>query len=184
MNEVTLVVGRDSGPDGEAVPGYYAMIANGDSVFAGATVEEAISDLFGSLYPAVTRHTGRLKKNWPPSSIEDGSIMNFYHPRWDEFVERLDGPEGCNFRKDDDGEIHWDCTAKKDRGHAIKIMKDMGVKDIEGSLLFFNENGGFCDCEILFNVNVPAKREAAERPTLVEEASSKSDGAGSEGKLN
>jgi hypothetical protein len=32
-------------------------------------------------------------------------------------------------------------------------MKNMGRVDIDGSIAFFQEHGGWCDCEILFNVD-------------------------------
>ena len=83
-------------------------------------------------------------------------IMNKKNPRWDEFLCRLDGKEGCNFRKikGKDG-LTWTCDSK-DRGRplATKILKAMGLtdKEIKGSMKYFDDNGGHCDCEILFNV--------------------------------
>ena len=33
--------------------------------------------------------------------------MDPSHPQWDEFIERLSGPEGCNFREDSNGKLTW-----------------------------------------------------------------------------
>ena len=41
-------------------------------------------------------------------------VMTTSHPRWSEFVERLEGPEGCNFRRKDPTDPNsttWDCAA-------------------------------------------------------------------------
>ncbi len=73
------------------------------------------------------------------------------HPRWEEFLDRLVGPEGCNFREDADGKVVQDCCGVY-QPLAIRILKKMGGIDIPASIEYFEENGGFCDCEILFNV--------------------------------
>ena len=71
-----------------------------------------------------------------------------------EFLERLEGKEGCNFRKNKDGETCWNCDSihyswKLSR----KILKKMKIP-WEEQIYFLNEcadHGGYCDCEILFN---------------------------------
>lgn len=75
------------------------------------------------------------------------------HPRWKEFVARLEGPEGCNFRLKDPKDresIRWTCAAD---GHplATKILKAMRF-DVARSIAYFREHGGYCDCEVVFNV--------------------------------
>ena len=79
--------------------------------------------------------------------------MTTDHPRWTEFVDRLEGPEACNFREVD-GKTTWDCKpGKEDRPFARAILGDMGM-DVEKSLAYFYVRGGICcDCEILFNVS-------------------------------
>jgi hypothetical protein len=37
--------------------------------------------------------------------------------------------------------------------YALEVMGGIGSIDIEGSLVFFEEHGGFCDCEILINID-------------------------------
>lgn len=81
-------------------------------------------------------------------------IMDRNHPKWDEFIQRLEGPEGCNFREEVPGDsktITWTCKGGKDKSFSKNLLKDYNV-DIEGSLSWFEKNGGFCDCEILYNI--------------------------------
>ena len=75
-------------------------------------------------------------------------IMNRENPRWEEFCERLEGKEGCNFTK----EGTWNCKGGRNKELATAIMEKMGNIDIELSKEYFEASGGYCDCEILFNV--------------------------------
>jgi hypothetical protein len=72
---------------------------------------------------------------------------------WDVFFDRLYGPEGCNFRPED-GENIWNC--KREAGHPFSrtILARMGVlkADIDKCIKFFEAHGGYCDCEVVFNV--------------------------------
>ena len=76
-------------------------------------------------------------------------MMTPSHKRWDEFVQRMEGPEGCNFRMEKD-QLLWKCPG----GAAKAILKSMGFgrKAVLESLTYSEEYGGFCDCEIVFNV--------------------------------
>jgi hypothetical protein len=65
-------------------------------------------------------------------------------PRWDAFIEQLNAvlaEDGCAGDASDD----TDC-------HAKAVMRDMGGVDIESSLDYFENHGGYCDCEIILNV--------------------------------
>ena len=84
--------------------------------------------------------------------IVDTSIMTPKHPLWQEFFGRMLGPEGCNFRKNDAGDTIWDCGGGDDLSRSRAILTDMGL-DVEGSLKYLSENGGHCDCEVLFNLD-------------------------------
>ncbi|WP_161850225.1 DUF2695 domain-containing protein [Bradyrhizobium sp. CCBAU 051011] len=74
--------------------------------------------------------------------------------RWKSFVVLLgntltDGlPEGT-----------WRCGNDGSGGsrhrYAEAVMAELGGIDIDGTLAFFREHGGYCDCEILFNVDRP-----------------------------
>jgi hypothetical protein len=76
------------------------------------------------------------------------------HERWGEFCDRLSGPHGVNFRRGDDGEWRWDCNGR-DCTYAERLLKWMGFSEesVKASLEFYRANGGYCDCEILFNVD-------------------------------
>jgi len=76
------------------------------------------------------------------------------HPRWNEFFDRLEGPEGCNFREED-GQLRFNCGGGADQSKAVTILHRMGFDGISiaQSQDYFNAHGGFCDCEILFNVD-------------------------------
>lgn len=86
-------------------------------------------------------------------------IMKPGHLRWKEFYKRLEGEEGCNFRKekgppDEDGSFNviWDCAGGTDKSKARAILETMEGIDVEASLTYFESKGGYCDCEILMNV--------------------------------
>ena len=71
------------------------------------------------------------------------------HPRWNEFCVRLAGPEGCDFKDNHT----WKCDNTSNRPFATAILKTMTEIDIAASMEYFDDNGGHCDCEILFNVD-------------------------------
>jgi len=76
-------------------------------------------------------------------------VMSPSNERWEEFCERLSGAEGCDFRKEEQGNLKFKCG--NDFSAAGPILKDMGA-DVKASLSYFEGHGGYCDCEILFNV--------------------------------
>jgi hypothetical protein len=69
------------------------------------------------------------------------------HRRWDEFIARLSGPEGCCFTA-----YQWICFG--DTRLAEKILAEMGLETavIYDCLHYFKKYGGYCDCEIVLNV--------------------------------
>jgi hypothetical protein len=76
-------------------------------------------------------------------------------PRWDEFADALSDALTVSTNPH-----RWHCDG--DEGQAVpgrahrcakQVMTDMGNIDIDASLNFFKAHGGYCDCEILFNVN-------------------------------
>jgi len=79
------------------------------------------------------------------------NLMTPDHPRWDEFLERLSGPDGCDL-KEIDGNRYSKCSALRERPFASAVLKDMGMS-VQASLTFFNSYGGYCDCEIFSNVS-------------------------------
>lgn len=77
--------------------------------------------------------------------------MTREHPRWKEFCATLGGPGYCDFTEDG----KWKCDSTTNRQFARKALAGMGFDEagIEASLAYFETNGGYCDCEILFNVD-------------------------------
>ena len=86
--------------------------------------------------------------------MQKTKAMTRTHPRWNEFCERLNGPEGCNFRNGKKG-IEWTCDGGRERPFAVAILKSMGfdADGVRASLNYFNTQDGHCDCEILINVD-------------------------------
>lgn len=80
------------------------------------------------------------------------TIMTYTHPQWVEFIDRLAGPEGINFQEDPQGKAHWKCRGGRDQGAAFEILNRMGGINVSASLEWMRERGGYCDCEILWNV--------------------------------
>ena len=81
-------------------------------------------------------------------------IMTTAHPEWEKFIELLSGPEGLNGRKGKNGEHIDDC--KGGLPIATKILKSHFPNcGVEESLAFFRANGGYCDCEVMWNVALP-----------------------------
>jgi len=84
-------------------------------------------------------------------------LMTPIHPKWDDFLDRLEGPDGCNFRdvvRNGKKDSTWDCDNTPNRPIARKHLAALGAtsQEIEQSLGFFHAFGGHCDCEIAFNV--------------------------------
>ena len=74
------------------------------------------------------------------------------HPGWKGFSKALSGPDGCNFKKPEGGEMTWKCAGGSDQSLATKILSKTKGINVTDSLLYFRDHGGHCDCEILFNV--------------------------------
>lgn len=85
-------------------------------------------------------------------------VMTPKHRRWQEFVLRMEGPDGCDFQEVD-GQYVWTCDATAARPAARRLLEAMGF-DVEASLAYFSEHGGHCDCEILYNVEADASHYA------------------------
>ena len=71
-----------------------------------------------------------------------------------EFLERLEGPEGCDFKEETEKGVTWKCKGGNDQTYARKILNNMKIDktEIETFLKKCSKLGGHCDCEILFNV--------------------------------
>lgn len=67
------------------------------------------------------------------------AIMSPDHPLWDDFIERLDAVADL-------------CDSTSDKPLARAILETIPDIDIEATFAFFEDYGGYCDCEILLNV--------------------------------
>jgi hypothetical protein len=111
-------------------------------------------------------------------------VMTPDHPYWDTFLRRLEGPEGCNFQGEYDDEdnlipesVEWECAGGKDKSKASAILKTVQDIDVSASLAFFEQYGGYCDCEIVFNVETGYRsRNKKGNPSYVREAGTNGTG--------
>ncbi len=73
------------------------------------------------------------------------------HHRWEKFIERLAGPEACNFQTDG-----WTCFGDL---RFTTILLAMGLDDpsIDPFTACFKDRGGYCDCEVIFNMDHPCR---------------------------
>ncbi len=75
------------------------------------------------------------------------------HQKWDEFIERLEGSEGCDFKETEPGKPTWECAGGRNKDFAKAILETIPNVDIDASLEYFEKRGGYCDCEIIFNIH-------------------------------
>jgi hypothetical protein len=75
--------------------------------------------------------------------------------RWNEFADALNEALTEGLDEGLPGRCEGDHGQAGDRAHgcAKHVMRRMQDVDIEGSLAFFQQHGGYCDCEILLNVD-------------------------------
>ncbi len=80
--------------------------------------------------------------------------------QFNKFCELLEGKEGCNFiekKKGDPNSVTWKCY--HDYRFTKKILKAHFKKvNVNKFIEFCKKNGGYCDCEILFNVEIGDKQ--------------------------
>lgn len=88
----------------------------------------------------------------PKKKAKTLPALSYEHPQLEDFMIRLEGAEGCNFKDNPDpAKITWQCD--HDHTKATALLLKMGF-DVKRSLEFFQAHGGHCDCEIVFNVGV------------------------------
>lgn len=80
------------------------------------------------------------------------SLMTPENKRWEEFANLLFAR--CKFEGEGE-ETKWHCAGGEKKLGARAVLRKMGYKSayIARSLAFFESQGGWCDCEILFNVD-------------------------------
>jgi hypothetical protein len=80
------------------------------------------------------------------------AAMNPRHPRWDEFVDRMVGQEGCGFGFIRHNSAHYHCRG--DHRSARHILAGMGFDEatVTASLAWFRRQRADCDCMILWKI--------------------------------
>jgi hypothetical protein len=79
------------------------------------------------------------------TATERSEILTPVSVRWEEFCDLLDKAL-CRYGCDND-------SGPRVHRHARRVMTKMGGIDIPVTLKFFESQGGYCDCEILLNVD-------------------------------
>ena len=74
-------------------------------------------------------------------------ILTPKHRYWSALHFRLDQMVNTHI----EGKPVFDCN--HNLRHTIKILKSLPNIDVEGTVKFLEEHGGFCDCEVLMNVS-------------------------------
>jgi hypothetical protein len=101
------------------------------------------------------RVSARTRRRQPPVSNSPQKLMT--EAEFDALCSWLGGPEGCNFRQEIPGNVEstrWTCD------HTLKLtrqwMRAHGV-DEAANVPELEKRGGYCDCEVLFNVTVASR---------------------------
>ena len=66
-------------------------------------------------------------------------LMTLDNPRWHEFTHEL-------------GSALTENRCRNDLFQARRLLREMEV-DVEASVMYLEKHGGFCDCEVLMNVD-------------------------------
>ena len=75
------------------------------------------------------------------------TLMDSAHPSWQEFCARLRALEPAR----------CDHTMRVTR----RVLETLEGVEVEGSLEAFEAQGGYCDCEVVLNVIIPAEEKSA-----------------------
>jgi hypothetical protein len=76
-------------------------------------------------------------------------LMTPQHPRWNEFVARLNGAM-LPLQEPDTGELSWICPSDPTFPLSSEILTVISGIDLGATLAFFADHAA-CDCEILLN---------------------------------
>jgi Protein of unknown function (DUF2695) len=90
--------------------------------------------------------------NWSSGKDHTVDKLTIGHPRWPEFIGRLE--QRLQFREagDQPGNYQWWCGKGEDRfGYAREVLTEMGLQPA-AALAMFRRRGAYCDCEILINL--------------------------------
>jgi len=87
-------------------------------------------------------------------------IMTPEHPRWDEFADALSAAINAqNEPGVSDCKHTFDSTRQ--------VLAEMGVDvNVEATIKYFELKGGFCDCEVLLNLDTNEPTDEEEIPEV------------------
>ena len=87
------------------------------------------------------------------------TILTREHPNWDDFVRILTAIVNIHevaVPGEEEPELQWTCHGDLRQSIAtIAFMETLDITediDVDGTISYFQANGGYCDCEVLFNV--------------------------------
>jgi hypothetical protein len=93
------------------------------------------------------------------NTIVNKPIMTPDHPGWASFCDKLSTHCTVEERRVNGVTVGVSSVGcQGDHRFARAILPEFNV-DVEGSITFFKEHGGYCDCEILFNVECSCEQE-------------------------
>ena len=94
------------------------------------------------------REQRKTRREGQPTPDNQPALMTYAH--MERLCAWLAGPEGCDFREDEEtGEIEWDCD------NSLRLTRQWLARaglDVDASIRQLHDCGGFCDCEVVFNV--------------------------------
>ncbi len=79
--------------------------------------------------------------------MEKREVLTEKHAYWRGFMIRLN--DMVNTREY--GQFLFNC--RHDLSFSTKILKSLPNIDVEGSIEYLKSKGGFCDCEVLMNID-------------------------------
>jgi hypothetical protein len=75
------------------------------------------------------------------------------HPRWQEFLDRLEQRLQLSERGDTPGDYEWRCGKGEDRfAHTREVLTAMGLQPKASLANIRRQRYVCCDCEIVFNL--------------------------------
>ena len=88
--------------------------------------------------------------------MNNEQILTPEHHYWNAFTLILGGPGYCDF------DNHARCNQGSDFAYSRAVLQRCfpGI-DVEATLQFFRDNGAFCDCEVLYNIDPEPEAKAA-----------------------
>lgn len=75
------------------------------------------------------------------------------HPRWREFLDRLEQRLDFRQRSDEPNDYQWQCGKGGDPfAHTREVLTEMGLQPTASLANIRRHGGAYCDCEIVFNL--------------------------------